>query len=108
MATVKGVLGQSAPAATTEDDLYTVPPSKNATVKVIATNRDASPTTFRVSVGVNGAVTANDQYIAYDVALGANESLSTTSFMIGDADVVRVYAGASGVSFTCTGIEQDD
>jgi len=107
MATVKGILGQAAPNATTEADLYTVPANKNATVKVICSNRDVA-TTVRISVGVNGASTAANQYLAYDKAIGDYESLSTASFMVGSTDVVRVYAGSANVSFTCTGIEQDD
>jgi hypothetical protein len=107
MATIKGVLGQAAPNATTEADLYTVPASKNATVKVICTNR-STETTVRVSVGVNGASTDNTQYVAYDTVLSANNSLATATLMLGSADVVRVYAGSANVSFTCTGLEQDD
>ena len=107
MATVKGILGQAAPAATTEADLYTVPASKNATVKVMCTNR-STETTVRISIGVDGASTANNQYIAYDKVLGDNDTVSTATFMVGSTDVVRVYAGSANVSFTCTGIEQDD
>jgi hypothetical protein len=107
MATIKGILGQSAPAATTEADLYTVPSGKNATVKVLCTNR-STETTVRISIGVDGAGTANAQYIAYDETLADNKSLSTATFMVGSTDVVRVYAGSANVSFTCTGIEQDD
>lgn len=107
MATVKGMLGQAAPAATTETDLYTVPAAKNATVKVVCTNR-ASGTPVRVSVGVNGAATEDKQYVAYDEVLNANETVSTVAIMIGSTDVVRVYAGSANVSFSCTGIEEDD
>lgn len=107
MALVKGILGQAAPGATTEADLYTVPASKNATVKVICSNRSTA-TTVRVSVGIDGAATANGQYVAYDFALADNDTVSTVGFMVGSTDVVRVYAGSANVSFTCTGIEEDD
>lgn len=107
MATVKGILGQAAPGATAEADLYTVPAAKNATVRVICTNRSTAGT-VRVSVGVDGAVTDNTQYVAYDVAIGDNETLSTAPFMVGSTDVVRVYASSANFSFSCTGIEQDD
>ena len=107
MATVKGVLGQAAPGATSEADLYTVPASKNATIRVISTNRSTAGT-VRISVGIDGAVTANEQYMAYDFAVGANETKSTTPFMVGSTDVVRVYASSANFSFSCVGIEQDD
>ena len=107
MATVIGILGQSAPGATTPADLYTVPSNKNATVRVICTNRSTAGT-VRISVGIDGAATANGQYMAYDAAVAANETLTTATFMVGSTDVVRVYASSANFSFTCTGIEQDD
>jgi len=107
MATIKGILGQAAPSATTEADLYTVPAAKNATVKVMATNRSTSGT-VRISVGVNGAATDNTQYLAYDKTVNDNEALSTATFMLGSGDVVRVYASSANFRFSCTGIEQDD
>lgn len=107
MATIKGILGQAAPSATTETDLYTVPAAKNATVKVMATNR-STVGTVRISVGVDGAATDNTQYLAYDKQVQANDSLSTATFMLGSTDVVRVYASSANFSFTVTGIEQDD
>ena len=107
MATRKGVLGQAAPAGTTEADLYAVPAGKNATVKVVCCNRDTAGS-VRVSVGVDGATTTDSQYVAYDAVVSGNETLVTASFMVGDADVVRVYASSANFSFTCTGIEQDN
>ena len=107
MATVKGVLGQAAPAATTLEVLYTCPTSKNATVKVIVANR-STQTSFRISVAIDAAADSDEQYIAYDEVINANASASSVSFMVGGDDVVRVYGGSADLSFTCTGIEQDD
>lgn len=108
MAQKKGILGQAAPSAATDADLYTVPDGKNATIKVIVSNRDSSPATFQIRVRVAGAVNSTQQLIAPDRAIPANDSLTTTSFMVGGDDVVTVQASTSTVSFTCTGIEQDD
>ena len=108
MATVKGVLGQSAPAATTDTDLYTVPSAKNATGRVVCTNRGGSAVTVRVWVAVNGAATSNEQYLAYDVSIAVGDTLTTAPFMVGDLDVVRVRASTANASFTFTGIEQDN
>lgn len=107
MAVNRGMLGQSAPGAGTDTDLYTVPTSKNAVVKVIATNRSGS-TTFRVWVAIAGAATSNEQYVAYEKVLVGNDAVSTVSFMVGPTDVVRVRAASANVSFSCTGIEQDE
>lgn len=107
MATVKGILGQAAPNADTDTDLYTVPTSKTATVKVILANRDTT-VSVRIWVAPNGAATGVSQYLAYDFSLPGNEAMTTASFMLGDGDVVRVRANSANVSFTCTGIEQDE
>lgn len=108
MATIKGILGQSTPSATSLTDIYTVPGGKDATVKVIITNRSSAAATFRVSVAVNGAADSNEQYIAYDKGIAGSETGVTASFMIGSLDVVRVYSTSSDLSFTCTGIEKDE
>jgi len=107
MATIKGMLGQVAPGATSDTALYTVPASKNATVKVIVTNRSGA-TSFRVWVRVNAEATADKQYMAYEQAIAGNDSESTVSFMVGGGDIVMVRAASANVSFSCTGIEQDD
>lgn len=107
MTTLNGILGQEAPAAATEEDLYTVPAAKHMTGKVLVANRGVAAT-FRVSLAPLGAATINAHYIAYDAPLEANEPLSTVGFKVGATDVVRVEASTADVSFTCTGIELDD
>ncbi len=107
MAIVRGLLGQSAPAATTDTLLYTVPSSKEVVAKVIVANR-SSAAVFRVWLRENGAATSNEQYIAYDVPLAANDSVSTVTFMLGDNDEVYVRADTANVSFNCVGIELDE
>jgi hypothetical protein len=107
MATVYGMLGQSSPAATTLTAAYTVPASKHATVRVIASNRGAADT-FRIAVSPDGAGIADAHYVAYDQAIGANDSLASAPFTAGSTDVVRVYSTAGSMSFSVTGIEEDD
>ena len=107
MAVKRGMLGQAAPTLDTDTDLYTVPTSRNAVVKVIATNRSGA-TTFRVWVAVAGVATEDKQYEAFEKPLAGNDAVATISFMIGPTDVVRVRAASSNVSFSCTGIEQDE
>ena len=107
MAVVRGILAQAAPAADTDTNLYTVPASKNATVKVISANRSTS-TTVRVWVAINAAATADKQYVSFDQTLANNDAVSTVAMMVGNDDVIRVRAASANVTFTCTGIEQDD
>ncbi len=107
MATVKGVRGQLNPPAATLQDLYTVPALKNFTGRVIITNRSGA-TSFRVSIGVDGAADSLEQYIAYDKDIALRDTGSTVAFVAGSGDVIRVFATLATLSFTVTGIEQDD
>lgn len=105
MPTTHKVLGQSAPSATTETTLYTAP--SQAVVSTLSVcNRSATPTTFRVSVAVAGAVTENKQYLYYDLAIGGNDTFAATmGLTLANTDVVRVYAGAATLSFSLYGME---
>lgn len=106
MADLFGALAQSAPAATTLADAYTVPVNKRATVEVVCCNR-SSATTIRLQHAIAGASSANAQYLLYDYALGANEAKSTARFTVNGTDVVRVYSTSGNVSFNINGIEED-
>lgn len=106
MTTLK-VLGQSAPSATTETDLYTVPGGKTTVCSTLMVcNRSATATTFRVSVSVSGGATATKDYLYYDVPIGGNDTFAATiGIALGAADKVRVYAGAATLSFNLFGQE---
>ena len=108
MPTVRGPLGQSAPLATTLTDIYTAPAAKQATGRVFVTNRGNQPATFRISVAVDGAADADEQYVAWDKAITGNDTGSTVAFFVGNDDVVRVFASNGNLSFTFTGIEVDN
>ena len=101
------VLGQSAPAAATLTTIYTVPATTEAIVSTLAVcNRSATPTTFRIAVQVAGAASADKQWIAYDVAIGANEMFrDTLGFGLATTDVVSVYNTLATLSFTVGGME---
>ena len=102
------VLGQSAPAATTETTLYTTPASTVTTVSTICVcNRSATPATFRVSVAVTGGATANKDYIYYDVALPGNDTFSATiGITLAETDKLKVYASTADLSFNAFGLER--
>jgi hypothetical protein len=101
------VLGQAAPAATTQVDLYTVPAATTATISTIQVcNQNATKTTFRVRVRVNGAANDNKQFLFYDQAVLGNDSMTATVGMtLGAGDVVSVEAAAANVSFNLFGVE---
>ncbi len=108
MATTRKVLGQSAPSATTNTTLYTVPASTSTVCSTLQVcNRGTSATTFRVAIRPNGATLANEHYIYYDVALPANDAFAATlGITLGAADVITVYAGNGNLSFSVFGGEE--
>src|SRR2546428_784555 len=100
------VLAQRNPSAASLEILYTVP-SNTSTVasSVVVCNRGAA-TSFRLSIGVTGAGDNIKQYIAYDVAIGAN---ITIPYVLGitmtQFDEFRVYATLATLSFSLFGVE---
>jgi len=107
MATTYKVLGQSAPSATTETDVYTVPAATTAVLStVVVANRSASAVTYRIAVRPDGVTLANQHYIAYDVNVGASDSTTITLGITMDAgDVLTVYASTGDLSFNVFGSE---
>lgn len=107
MPTIYKILGQSAPAATTEVDLYTVPASTDAIVSsIVVANRGASAGTFRIYVSPAGAATANANYLVYDSNLNPKETIALTLGVTLDAtDELRVYASSADFTFNAFGSE---
>jgi hypothetical protein len=103
----KKVLGQSNPAATTATTLYTVPSAKSAVIStLVIANLSTAVVTYRIAVRPAGASLASTHYIAYDVALSANDSTALTlGITLATTDVVTVYASTANVNFTAFGDE---
>jgi len=101
------ILGQSAPAATTEADLYTVPASTQTIVStIVVANRAATSATYRISVSVAGAATATKDYLIYDTSLAANSTTALTlGITLGATDKIRVYSSSANLSFNAFGSE---
>jgi glucose-6-phosphate dehydrogenase assembly protein OpcA len=107
MPTAYKVLGQVAPSATTNTDLYTVGAGKSAVVSTIAiANRGATSATYRVAIRVAGAAIANEDYIAYDATVTANNStMITIGVTLAATDIITVYASNANLSFNAFGSE---
>lgn len=101
------VLGQVAPAATTNTTAYTVPASTEAVISTISVaNRGATNATYRIAIRPDGATLANEHYIAYDTTVTANNTtMITVGITINAADVVTVYASNTNLSFNVFGSE---
>lgn len=107
MASTYKTLAQSNPSATTLTDAYTVPGATSAVIStVVITNRSSTATSYRLSVAVAGAANANEQYIAYDVAISGNSAQTLTlGITLAATDVLRVYATLATLSFNIFGVE---
>lgn len=101
------VLAQSAPAATTATDVYTVGSGIETVIStIVIANRAASAGSFRLSVRPNGAAQANQHYIAYDVPIAANDSTTLTLGITMDAaDVLTAYCSSADMSVNVFGTE---
>jgi hypothetical protein len=107
MASVYKVLGQSAPAATTDTNVYTVPSATEAVIStIIIANRAATAGTFRLAVRPNGATIANQHYLAYDVPIAANDSTTLTlGITVDAADVITARCSSANMSVNVFGTE---
>ena len=108
MAQTYKVLGQSAPAANTTANVYTVPAATQAVVSsIIVTNRNNNANaTYRIAVQPAGAALANQHYIAYDSTVTALDSIALSlGVSMGNTDVLSVYSANANISFSVFGVE---
>jgi hypothetical protein len=107
MAFTYKVLAQSAPSATTDTDIYTVGAGKQAVVSTITVaNRGVSASSYRIAVRPAGDTLANEHYLAYDIAIAANDTtVLTIGLTLEATDVVTVYALSANLSFGIYGTE---
>lgn len=105
------VLAQSAPNAATNTLLYTVPSGYGCTGSIHICNRSAVATSYRVAVVPRGGAVAtpagNQNYIAYDAAIGGNAVARIDKLALCELCDVCVYCTLATVSFTLTGILVD-
>lgn len=102
------ILGQAAPAATTETDLYTSPASTQTVISSIsvANRSSTAAASFRISTSVAGAATTNKDFLAYDVNIAPNGIVVlTVGLTLAATDKVRVYASTANLSFNLYGSE---
>lgn len=107
MPTLYKVLGQSAPAATTNANVYTVPAATEAIVNTIAVcNRGVAQGTYRLAVRPNGATLANQHYFVFDTVINANDTVNPDiTLSLSSGDVITVYASSANFSFLVSGVE---
>ncbi len=104
MANAYKILGQDNPGAVLTI-LYTVPAATEAVGTLFVANRAATVKTYRVALSIGGAAIADDHYIAYDMSVPANDTITFAGISLAATDVVRVYSEDNNVSFNMPGVE---
>jgi hypothetical protein len=101
------ILGQTAPNATTNTTVYTVPSATQAVVSaIVIANRSAESKLYRIAAVPSGASLSNEHYIAYDVTVaGGDSSTLNIGMTLAAADLITVYAATNELSFTVFGSE---
>lgn len=107
MPTAYKVLGQSAPSATTDTTLYTVPAATETIISTLTVcNRSATQVNIRIAIRPDGATLANSHYIAYDVPLNGNSIQAfTLGLTLNASDVITVRASTADTTFNAYGSE---
>lgn len=108
MPTTYKILGQAAPANTSNANLYTVPSSTSAVVSsLVVANTTGTAATCRVFVRIAGATAAASNSVAYDLSIAANSHVAfTEGWALATTDVVTVQTGTgNALTFTLFGSE---
>jgi hypothetical protein len=101
------VLGQLA-ATTSATAVYTVPSSTETVVSTITVaNRSASARTYRIILRPNDEALADKHYLAFDVAIAANDTTALTLGITMDAtDKLYVSGSTNDLTFNVFGSEK--
>ena len=108
MANTYKILGSSNPSAATLTTAYTVASATQVIVSTITiANRSAVGTSFRIAIANNGGAAGNEEYIAYDVPIGGNQTivLNRLGITMDATDEIQVYATLATLSFNIFGVE---
>jgi hypothetical protein len=107
MATTFKVLGQSLPSPNTFTTLYTVPAANSTIISTLnICNVSTANATFRAAIRPAGATLTTANYIAYDVALPAQDAIGLTlGITLAATDVVTVHSFQGNVVFNLFGSE---
>ena len=88
--------------------LYTVPTARRANVRYLqVTNIAGAGKTFRLAISPDGAAIDDAHYIAYDMAVAANDNVAWSGMLLGAGDVVRAYGSDANVKFLISTYEDD-
>jgi glucose-6-phosphate dehydrogenase assembly protein OpcA len=103
------VLGQVAPSATTDTDIYTVPTLKDAIIStIVIANRNSSARLFRIAVRPAGDTLQDKHYVAFDTTVaGGDATTLTLGITLSATDVITIRSSTTDLSFSIFGSEID-
>lgn len=107
MANAYKILGQVGDASALDVALYTVPAATETVISsIIVCNRESAANTFRIAVKSDGGSVADEDYIAYDTTIEANDTITLTlGITVNASDIISVGASDSNVTFNIFGTE---
>lgn len=107
MATAYKILGQAAPANTSNADLISAVASAHSMVvsTVVVTNTTTSAATFRIFARIAGAAAAASNALVYDSTIVGNSTVTfTLGITLAATDVLTIQSGtANALTFTAFG-----
>lgn len=108
MTTAYKILGQAAPADTSNADLYTVPPATSAVISTLMiSNTTSAEATCRVFARQSGSAASTENAIIYDGPVSGNDFKAiTVGITLAAADIITVQSGtADALTFQAFGSE---
>lgn len=102
-----GILGQSAPLASTLTSVYTVPGAgtSRAVFNVSMVNTSGNPIAVRLAIA-SAATPALSEYIEYDTVLPGNGVLERGGIVAQTGEIVVVFTSAATLSVSVYGYEE--
>ena len=100
-----GILGQAAPAATTNTTVYTVPATKLATFSINILNRSSLAISVRLAIA-STATPATAEWFEYGAAIPASGVLERTGLIAQAGEQVVVYVSSADASVNVYGYEE--
>jgi hypothetical protein len=100
-----GILGQAAPAATTNTVIYTVPASTVTVATISIVNTTLTSIITRLAIAASGTPSTSE-YIEYDTIIAANGVLERSGIVINATKAVVVFGSAAGLSVSVYGYEE--
>lgn len=99
-----GILGQSAPSATTDTTVYTVPASTLAVLSVSVTNRGASAATVRIALSASGTPTTAE-FIEFNASVPPAGVIERTGIALQAGKNVVVHCSTADTAVSVYGLE---